>query len=585
MKERVLQCLILIVCLNIGLIKGQNEPADFSGFPDIKTRNPEQTAKWRTGEGKFSAKPKDMWELGIGAGMFLISGDVPPTLPGGFGLGLHVRKSINYLISMRADLNYGQTSGLDYRLIGNALGSAEYRNIATLYGNSPMPRNYRTRFYAADIQGLVNVGNLLFHGSGNKWNAHGILGIGMHSNDTRIDFLNSNGLPYDFSSIPNDASSLGDRRQRRADIRNILDGEYETRGNTRASGIPLNDNMNIVGHVTLGAGITRKINRRLNVGLEYTVRFSGNDHLDGFVFRTPTDLSTNKDIAHMAMVRLGINLGNFDRKIEPLYWVNPLDAVFNDIAELKRRPVFDLTDSDGDGVIDLLDVEPNTPEGAIVDVKGRMIDSDGDGIPDHLDKEPFSPRGFEVDADGVAKVPKYMTEEQVRSIVNEVVNDKIDNIRMEWYLPTIHFDLDKHFIKPEYYTELHQIAQVMKTHPQIKVVVSGHTDNRGSDEYNQILSYNRSEASVQYLVNRYNIPRERFLIQYNGKSDNLVEDLPAKRNISSEKERQQYLNRRVEFRVAMPSDKEMAAPEGAAKAAKEGEKTGTKYSGSRNVGY
>ncbi|MEB2781926.1 polymerase, partial [Algoriphagus sp. C2-6-M1] len=45
-----------------------------------------------------------------------------------------------------------------------------------------------------------------------------------------------------------------------------------------------------------------------------------------------------------------------------------------------------LKDSDGDGVPDYLDKEPNTPAGARVNSAGMTLDSDGDGTPDHMDK-------------------------------------------------------------------------------------------------------------------------------------------------------------------------------------------------------
>ena len=51
-----------------------------------------------------------------------------------------------------------------------------------------------------------------------------------------------------------------------------------------------------------------------------------------------------------------------------------------DIQEIKDRPEVSLEDSDGDGVIDALDQEQNTPQNAIVDVKGRTLDSDRDGV-------------------------------------------------------------------------------------------------------------------------------------------------------------------------------------------------------------
>lgn len=59
-------------------------------------------------------------------------------------------------------------------------------------------------------------------------------------------------------------------------------------------------------------------------------------------------------------------------------------------------------DSDRDGVADIFDECPGTPEGVEVDPDGCPIDSDGDGVPDYLDKEPNSPPNSIVDEDGVA---------------------------------------------------------------------------------------------------------------------------------------------------------------------------------------
>ena len=63
------------------------------------TLDPEQNQKWRDGQYPYSAKPKSMWELGIHAGHSFVSGDVEAPFPAGFGFGLHLRKSINYILS------------------------------------------------------------------------------------------------------------------------------------------------------------------------------------------------------------------------------------------------------------------------------------------------------------------------------------------------------------------------------------------------------------------------------------------------------------------------------------------------------
>lgn len=71
------------------------------------------------------------------------------------------------------------------------------------------------------------------------------------------------------------------------------------------------------------------------------------------------------------------------------------------IDESDQDLMASLEDTDGDGVPDLIDRCPGTPDGAPVDKHGCPLDSDGDGIPDYRDEEPYSPHTY-VDADGVA---------------------------------------------------------------------------------------------------------------------------------------------------------------------------------------
>jgi outer membrane protein OmpA-like peptidoglycan-associated protein len=151
----------------------------------------------------------------------------------------------------------------------------------------------------------------------------------------------------------------------------------------------------------------------------------------------------------------------------------------------------------------------------------------------------------------------------------------------------VHFDLDKYFIKPEFYGQLHHVATVMKMHPNVKVVAEGYADNRNPDDYNKVLSYNRANETVNYLVSRYGLPRDRFIVQYSGETEALVPDLPDHHSIPRNQEMQHYMNRRVEFRVASDTDQEMAKPEGpdAGEKSPGSSRDGSKYSGNRNSGY
>lgn len=64
----------------------------------------------------------------------------------------------------------------------------------------------------------------------------------------------------------------------------------------------------------------------------------------------------------------------------------------------------------------------------------------------------------------------------------------------------IFFDYDKFELKPESFPELERLVRFLKENPDAKVELSGHTDNVGTDQYNQNLSAKRAQAVVDYLI-------------------------------------------------------------------------------------
>lgn len=64
----------------------------------------------------------------------------------------------------------------------------------------------------------------------------------------------------------------------------------------------------------------------------------------------------------------------------------------------------------------------------------------------------------------------------------------------------VNFDLDKDNIRKEFTEPLNNIAAFMKKNPGTIIKIYGHTDSRGSDEYNQQLSDKRSKAVFMYLM-------------------------------------------------------------------------------------
>ncbi|WP_075351766.1 OmpA family protein [Algoriphagus marinus] len=144
-----------------------------------------------------------------------------------------------------------------------------------------------------------------------------------------------------------------------------------------------------------------------------------------------------------------------------------------------------LKDSDGDGVPDYLDKEPNTPAGARVNSSGMTMDSDGDGTPDHMDKCPFLP--------GPASTGGCPVEEIVEQVdfFRKALNDGYVNV---YYA----FDSDK----PLGYSTsaANYVSNFLKKNPGVSVEVKGYADELGPEDYNMKLSERRAKAVYDLLI-------------------------------------------------------------------------------------
>ncbi len=568
---------------------------------DEMTVDAEQNKAWREGNHKYSAKPKNMWELGLHLGHFAVNGDVPTFFPAGYGLGLHLRKALGYTVSIRGSATYFNTKGLDGRITPKRvlqLDNPTLSNSLQALNNDGAWRNFKTTGLSGSLEAIISLGNILWHRERNRWNMYLGIGMAMTAVDTKMDYFDANGNPYDLfdASIPSAGIGGSNTLERRKAIKALLDGVYESQAQNERDVPFLFDNGTLVPSFVASLAVSRKLSKRINLTLEHKVFLQDFDKWDGHEWREADtadgggDQTNDSDQAHYTNLILGINLGSFDNRTEPLYWLNPLDPVFSNVAELKMRPELDLTDTDGDGVIDMLDQEETEP-GCPVDTRGIALDSDGDGLIDCKDKEIYSPPGYEIDNDGVAIVPegpKYLTEPEIANMINDRVRTlPTPKASMDWFLPMIHFDLDKYRIKPEFYGQLHHVATVMKQNPGLTVVAEGHTDNRMPNDYNNVLAYKRAKAAIDYLVSHYGISRDRLILRYGGEIKPMIGALPDNHNISKDKEIEHYMNRRVEFRIAQPGDTNMGRPAGpdAGKNTPHSSRPGSKYSGNRNSGY
>lgn len=113
-------------------------------------------------------------------------------------------------------------------------------------------------------------------------------------------------------------------------------------------------------------------------------------------------------------------------------------------------------------------------------------------------------------ADGTQMVEEtQMQEQQVSAVEEQQVTDtaasEMDPAMMEAdalvrKLMRIHFSFDQYVLTKTAQDTLYANAQILKAAPALKVVVEGHCDERGSDEYNLALGEKRAIATQNYLI-------------------------------------------------------------------------------------
>ena len=107
-------------------------------------------------------------------------------------------------------------------------------------------------------------------------------------------------------------------------------------------------------------------------------------------------------------------------------------------------------------------------------------------------------------------------------------------------LNNIYFQHDEYQLDSRSKTELDMIAKYVINNPQLKIEISGHTDNIGTSEYNKNLSIKRAKSVYLYLVGEKNIPQSRLVFKGYG------DEMPKVPN-STEQNRSK--NRRIEFKI------------------------------------
>ena len=178
-------------------------------------------------------------------------------------------------------------------------------------------------------------------------------------------------------------------------------------------------------------------------------------------------------------------------------------------------------DADGDGILVPEDKCP-TEKGVAPD--GCPIrDKDGDGILDDADKCPDQPEtknGFQ-DADGCPdELPKEVA-------------------KFSGVIKGIQFDFGKATIRKESNKLLDEAVKVLQTYPELRISISGHTDNVGDAQKNLELSQARAASVKEYFVGK-GIDASRIETRGAGMNEPVADN-------ATDKGRQE--NRRIEFKL------------------------------------
>lgn len=97
--------------------------------------------------------------------------------------------------------------------------------------------------------------------------------------------------------------------------------------------------------------------------------------------------------------------------------------------------------------------------------------------------------------------PKTVLKKAELASTKEIKLDSIDyRAGDRVMLENIFFEFDKATLLPESTKELDKLADIMIDYPHLQIEIEGHTDNVGSDEYNEKLSHQRAKAVVDYLL-------------------------------------------------------------------------------------
>lgn len=145
----------------------------------------------------------------------------------------------------------------------------------------------------------------------------------------------------------------------------------------------------------------------------------------------------------------------------------------------------------------------------------------------YVEKKGFLPKIYNVERDKIQNVKDLKVE------LTPVASGEA------FVFENVFFDFDKYDLKPESLTSLHRLQKFLLENANVNILISGHTDNIGNENYNQTLSLQRARSVQKFLVEAGLHPG-RVMVEGKGDKEPLVP------NSSPEN---QALNRRITIKI------------------------------------
>jgi len=471
-----------------------------------KKGQPQQNEFWNHNY-NFPAKPRNMWEIGIAGGLFNIMGDVNGQVPT-WGQSIHVRKALGYVLSLRVEYVHGIAKGLNWQ------ASEGYQH------NGPWVEkgytgvvyyNYKSEVNDLSLQGILSLNNIRFHKQKSNWVMYAGVGIGASDYRTKLNLTNDKNGGNNYQALYDSVFAMPQtyetRNDRRKALKDGMDDTYETDAQTNGERRPDLGKNTLRLSTTILAGMQFRLSKRINLALENRHTFIHDDLLDGQQWQeVPAGnpaVTGNFDSYNYFSLGLNFNIGS--KAVEPLWWINPLDYVYGELNNPRHikfpKPVFD--DADGDGVVDQLDREPNTPAGCPVDSHGVTQDTDGDGVADCKDKQLITPTECQpVDADGVGKCPDPACCDSMKRppLVAPCPSD----------YPSLSFKGTNATLTSDNKAMLATVAAKMKANPTCNIAINGYPE---TSKAAQAVCQKRLDAIKKYLVEKEGISADRISVE------------------------------------------------------------------------